>query len=171
MNARLPHPFAAVVGRLLQTAPTTGTSIVTRRVAPLERLAAEFGDFVGSQQDAKALIQALRTGAPIALGMPRSSASPASSSPTGPLSYANVRIVLALARSQLVAQGISTASPAQLRSVLIGDAGAAGILARRAAGFGWGRIAHALGLRLGSVLGGHGAKTATTVPASTCRGG
>jgi len=153
MNARLPHPVAAVVGRLLQAAPTTATAIATRRVAPLERLAAEFGDFVGSQQNATTLIQALRTGTPIALGQPRSSASPAFSSPTGPLSYANVRIVLALARSQLAAQGFATATPEQLRSVLFGDAGAAGILDRRAAGFGWGRIAHALGLKLGPVLG------------------
>jgi hypothetical protein len=154
MNARLPHPFAAVVGRLLQAAPTTANAMVTRRVAPLERLAAEFGDLAGSQQNATALIQALRTGTPIALGQPRSSAGPAFSSPTGPLSYANVRIVLALARAQLAAQGIATATPEQLRSVLIGDAGAAGILARRAAGFGWGRIAHALGLRLGVAVRG-----------------
>jgi len=171
MNARLPHPFAAVVGLLLRAAPTTGTAMVTRRVAPLERLAAEFGDFVGSQQNAMALIQALRTGTPLALGQPRSSASPPFSSPTGPLSYANVRIVLALARAQLAAQGISTATSEQLRSVLIGGTGAEGILTRRAAGFGWGRIAHALGLKLGAVLSGHGAKTATTVPASTYRAG
>jgi hypothetical protein len=171
MNARLPHPFAAVVGLLLQAAPTTAAADMPRRVPPLERLVAEFADLAGSQRNATALVQGLRTGAPIALGLPRSCAIPAFSSPTGPLSYANVRIALALARSQLAAQGIATATPEQLRWVLIGDAGAAGILARRAAGFGWGRIAHALGLKLGSVLSGHGAKTATTVPASTYRAG
>jgi hypothetical protein len=156
MNARLPHPFAAVVERLLLVAPTNATSVVTRRESPLERLVAEFGDFVGSRKNATALIQALRAGTPIAPGSQRSCASPALSSPTGPLSYANVRIVLALARSQLAAQGIATATPEQLRSVLIGGAGGDGILARRAAGFGWGRIAHALGLKLGSVLGDQG---------------
>ncbi|RLJ63515.1 hypothetical protein [Sulfurisoma sediminicola] len=166
MNARLPHPFAAIVGRLLQAAPANAAAIAIRREPPLARLAAEFGEFVGSQQSATALIQALRTGTPIVLGQPRSSASPAFSSPTGPLSYANVRIVLALARSQLAAQGLSTASPERLRWVLIGDAGADGILARRAAGFGWGRIAHALGLKLGAVVRGDvGPPTAPTAAA------
>jgi len=75
--------------------------------------------------------------------------------------------VLALARSQLAAQGISMASPEQLRSVLIGDAGAAGILTRRAAGFSWGRIAHALGLKLGAVV--RGDVRAPTVPTAAAR--
>lgn len=161
MNARLPHPFATVVGRLLTPPPEPASASGIRRIPPMERLAADFGEFVGSQRNAEALIRGLRTGTPIALVSAGPSSCAPFTSPTGPLSYANVRVVLALARGHLAAQGIVTATPEQLHFALIGDTASAGILARRAAGFGWGRIAHALGMKLGPVLGakkggGHG---------------
>ena len=154
MNARLPHPFAAIVERLLRPAPSPAASRGARRVAPLQHLTAEFGDVVGSAEDAQALILGLRRGTPIVLGGRESAPAAAFISPTGPLNYGNVRVVLALMRAQLAARGIATADAEHLRSVLVGDAGGDGILSRRATGFGWGRIAHDMGLKLGTVVKG-----------------
>lgn len=154
MNARLPHPFAAIVGRLLRPPPRPAAVSRSRRLAPLERLAGEFRDVLCFPEDAEALILGLRRGTPIVLRTGESAPVAAFSSPTGPLNYANVRIVLALARAELAARGIATANAEQLRSVVLGDAENEGILSRRAAGFGWGRIAHGMGLKLGAVVKG-----------------
>jgi hypothetical protein len=124
------------------------------------RLASDFSCFAGSMENAAALIDGLRMGGPVTLTAPgNSGGSVCFSVPTRPMSYSNVRIALLLARAQLACEGIARPSPQQLRAALTGSGlnpspVADGILGRRAAGFGWGRIAHSLGLKLGLIVSG-----------------
>ena len=139
----------------------TGAATPASRQIPMaSRLAADFSTLAGSTENAAALIDGLRMGRPITLPAPgNSGGSITFSLPTRPMSYGNIRIALSLARAQLAREGNDRPSPQQLRAALIGSSSnsspaADGILDRRAAGFGWGRIAHALGLKLGPVVSG-----------------
>jgi hypothetical protein len=143
------------------------------------RLAADFSTLAGSTENAAALIKGLRLGMPITLMVldPCSGKAPSPgdsggslsfSLPTRPMSYGNIRIALSLARAQLAREGIAQPTPQQLRAALLGSRSKAapatdGILVRRAAGFGWGRIAHALGLKLGTIVD---ARASVSVPPS-----
>lgn len=139
---------------------TAAATPASRRIPMASRLVADFSTLAGSTENAGALIDGLRMGRPITLTAPGSpGGSVCFSVPTRPMSYGNVRVALSLARAQLAREGIAHPAPRQLQAALIGSGSnsypaADGILVRRAAGFGWGRIAHALGLKLGPVVSG-----------------
>jgi hypothetical protein len=156
---------AAGSGRRVAAAPSGAVAGDSdRRLPPATRLGAEFCAFAGSSENAGALIEGLRSGSAITLtaatpsGRDGAATGTSFTAPTGPMSYGNIRVALSLAREQLAREGIDHPTPQQLQAALVGDAaaGTTGILDRRAAGMGWGRIAHDLGMKLGPVVGGYG---------------
>lgn len=174
-QATSPPAVSSTNGATMPPAAPPGAATMPAAVSPpprtpmAQRLVAEFGDFAGSTENARALISGLRSGDPITLtATPGSSGANATfSSPTRPLSYGNIRIALSLARAQLAREGIAQPTPQQLQAALVGNAAGTspapdGILTRRAAGLGWGRIAHAMGMKLGPTVSGHDSQPATT---------
>lgn len=145
-----------------QTAPLTTN---TKQATTASRLAVQYSDFAGSRQNADALIKGLRDGTSITLTASAESMAPAAPSAkftpsTSKLGYGNINVALSLAKADLAKQGISNPTPAQLAAALnggvISTAGGTvtllGILAQRQAGSGWGTIANAMGVKLGSVV-------------------
>ena len=155
-----------------QTLETTNASPAVAST-PTDKLIARFSTFAGSEDNAASLVNGLRTGSEITLAGSNSSGSASESvtftSPTKPTGYGNIRIALSLAEAQLASEGITQPTPQQLQTALMGDMSGAtaqttsqtqGILQMRASGMGWGRIANAMGFKLGTVMSGR-------VPAST----
>jgi hypothetical protein len=136
------------------------------------RIAAQFGRVAGSDANALALVNGLRTGGEITLtstttakgpdGKPVTTTSTTTiTPPTKPMGWGNVRISLALAQSALQQAGITKPTAEQLQTALMGGTLKApdgtttqvqGVLAMRASGMGWGRIAQAQGTKLGPVM-------------------
>jgi hypothetical protein len=128
----------------------TATAPATSTVAT-GKLVSSFTSFAGSEANASALINGLRTGTPITLTSPTTAsgtvvttstgstpsgstvttttvsgtASTGSSvtftAPTKPMGYGNIRIALSLAQAQLAAQGITQPTPQQLQTALLGS--------------------------------------------------
>lgn len=169
---------------IAQTAAPSGGTASTAAVAStsgspqVSRLAADFGDFAGSDANAAALVTGLRNGTPITLAEtavlttttgnpPVTTATTVTTNttitpPTGHMGWGNVRHALTLARAQLAAQGISEPSAAQIQAALTGGSittvGAngsqstqlPGILTLRSQHMGWGRIAQTVGVKPGA---------------------
>lgn len=145
---------------------TTGTSTTTATAQPAtastttRKLTSEFSAWAGSEENASALVNGLRTGSTITLNAAADgSAGPAQttfSPTTKPMGYGNIRIALSMARVQLANQGIANPTPEQLQGALVGTSGSStqGILQMRAAGMGWGQIANSTGVKLGAVMSG-----------------
>lgn len=140
------------------TPPRPATATV-----PASQLTSEFSGWAGSPENADALINGLRTGTAITLTAPAAPGTPSTvmiattfSPATKPMGYGNIRIALRLAQEQLASQGISNPTPAELQGALIGVPGSPtqGVLQMRAAGMGWGQIANAMGVKLGTVVSG-----------------
>ncbi len=121
----------------------------------VERIGEDFADFAGSRSNAEALVTGLRNGTPIFLG------STTITPQTGHMGYGNVFISLALAQQSLANVQISSPTPDQIRSALTGGTittadgrtlNFEGVLMQRAAGMGWGQIAHSMGVKLGWVI-------------------
>jgi hypothetical protein len=115
------------------------------------RLAASYSAFAGSPENARSMVNGLRTGTAITLGPsltgPNATAPAASLSPsTGKMGYGNVNIAISLAKTSLAQQGISNPTPGQLSAAL------GGVLGQRSEGMGWGQIAKGMGVTLGSVV-------------------
>ena len=115
------------------------------------RLAANYSAFAGSPENARSMVNGLRTGTAITLGPsltgPNATAPAASLSPsTGKMGYGNVNIAISLAKTSLAQQGISNPTPGQLSAAL------GGVLGQRSEGMGWGQIAKGMGVTLGSVV-------------------
>lgn len=139
-----------------QAAPTSGQESV--------KLANSYTDFAGSNGNAQALVNGLRSGSTIVLVTPATATTPAvqtSFTPsTGHLGYGNVNIALSLAQAELTAAGITQPTAAQIEAALNGGAVAGpkgpvqftGVLALRAEGQGWGNIAKTLGFKLGDIM-------------------
>lgn len=150
------------------------------------RLASQFSAFAGSQENAQSLATGLRHGTPVTLTSTSSAGQTSSLTfdpPTRPMGNGNVFISLALAKQQLANLGITQPTPEQLKAALVGGtvttgSGATaqtttlkGVLALRAEGMGWGRIAKSQGMNLGQVVSGlkranHSAAASGSVPAS-----
>jgi hypothetical protein len=128
------------------------------------KFASDFAAFVGSQDDAEAIITGLRTGTPITL-----SGTTTITPPTRPMGYGETYISMSLAKAQLAQYGITEPTPEQLQAAMtggtitvitVGANGATttqtvtldGILTQRASGMGWGQIANANGFKLGQVI-------------------
>ncbi|MBS0337272.1 MAG: hypothetical protein JSS40_10765 [Proteobacteria bacterium] len=125
------------------------------------RIGADFSGWAGSTDNANALVAGLREGKPITLvadpsAPPGTVASTTFTPPTRPMGYGNVYISLALARARLAAQGITSPTPLQLQTALVGGSATQpkGVLQMRSDGMGWGRIAQAYDLKLGPVMAG-----------------
>jgi len=148
----------------------TGSDTPTATSTSVEanRLSTEFSTFAGSDANASALVNGLRTGTAITLDETVTNADGTTSTTqvtlqpaTGPLGYGNVRIALALAEASLAQQGITDPTAEEIAAALNGGTltladgttiDLNGVLADRAAGEGWGQIAKALGFKLGELM-------------------
>ena len=144
---------ALLCGGLLQaqTAAKAGATSTAASNTEGARLASSYSAFAGSPENARALVDGLRTGTSITLGPsltgPNATAPAASLSPaTGKMGYGNINIALSLTKTSLAKQGISNPTPAQLSAAL------GGVLGQRSEGMGWGQIAKGMGVTLGSVV-------------------
>jgi len=108
-----------------------------------QQLVERYAELAGSAQNSTALVSGLRDGSVIRLtsGNTVTTIDP----PTQKMGFGNVDNALALTQASLEKQGITHATPEQLKSAL------AGVLDLRAAGEGWGEIAHSLGFNLGEI--------------------
>ena len=108
-----------------------------------QQLVERYTELAGSTDNSKSLVNGLRDGTTITLtsGNTVTKIDPA----TQKMGFGNVDNALALTQASLEKQGITNATPEQLKAAL------AGVLDQRAAGQGWGEIAHSLGLNLGEV--------------------
>ena len=107
------------------------------------QLVERYTDLAGSTQNATALVTGLRDGSTITLksGSTVTTIDP----PTQKMGFGNVDDALALTQASLEKRGIANATPEQLKAALLE------VLNLRAAGEGWGEIAHSLGLNLGEI--------------------
>lgn len=149
-----------------QTASSTSpTPTTTTAAEPSERLVARYADFAGSLDNATELVQGLQSGASMTLrpvGLQPIGTGPVTFTPaTSSLAVGEVNIALSLAQATLAKAGITSPTPAQLQAALNGGSVTAangstvslsGVLAARAAGTGWGQVANAMGVKLGSVV-------------------
>jgi len=138
------------------------------RVGGEERIESDFARWSGSPANADSLVDGLRTGSPITLTgtkVVNGSVVPTSvtfTPPTRPMGNGNVFTALSLARAELAAKGITSPTPQQLETALMGGrlmvgdrfVRVQGVLQLRADGLGWGRIAHVYGFKLGPVIAG-----------------
>lgn len=157
-------PVFAQVAATTTTATTTATT-TTATSKPATDLAATYSTFAGSDANATALVDGLRTGKSITLTSTSGATGTTSGSTTftpatSQLGYGNVNIALALAKAELTKLGITDPTPAQLAAALNGgtvttSTGATtlpGVLQMRSEGQGWGVIAKTLGFKLGAVV-------------------
>jgi hypothetical protein len=147
-----------------QSAPVTpiATPALT---APAQKLSSQYGVWAGSPTNSASLVTGLRDGKAVNLVASPSSLNPTAPSATftpatGKLGYGNVNIALSLAKADLAKQGIANPTPSQLAAALNGGSittatrtvAMRGVLAQRREGLGWGQIAKAMGVKLGSVV-------------------
>lgn len=131
------------------------------------RIASSFTNLAGSDANALALVNGLRTGSASTLTFSTTSGGTTTTStttitpPTKPMGWGNVKIALALAQAQLQQLGITNPTADQLQAALNGGTIKAadgtsvtlkGVLTMRADGMGWGQIAQAGGTKLGPVV-------------------
>src|SRR5438105_1895398 len=140
---------------------TAGQTLVAGKVAQ------PFATLAGSNENAVALANALRTGTTATLTYTSIDAngqvttSTASiTPPTKPMGWGNVSHSLALARFALNQAGITNPTAAELQAALQGNSITTadgttvkfpGVLQQRADGMGWGRIAQSYGTTMGAV--------------------
>ena len=138
------------------------------------KIASNFTTLAGSQENALALVNALRNGTDVNLTTvvlpPEGSTEPPTTTtttftpPTGKMGWGNVKHSLALAQDALAKQGITNPTAEQLQTALVGGdvvitntdgttttTTMKGILTMRADGMGWGNIAKEGGTKLGHV--------------------
>lgn len=143
----------------------SGTTLKITSPTTASRLASQYSTFAGSAQNADALVAGLRDGKEVTLVARLDGASPVAPSvsftpATNKLGYGNINIALSLAKADLAKQGITNPTPSQLAAALNGGmvttakgpVTMAGVLAQRQAGLGWGQIANAMGVKLGSLV-------------------
>ena len=164
------------------------------------KIASNFTGIAGGEENALALVNALRTGGEVTLvtTVPPPSGSPPGTLPTTtetsfavptkPMGWGNVKHALALAQDQLARAGITDPTAAQLQTALMGGdlvvtnadgttttTSVKGVLTMRADGMGWGNIAKEGGTKLGPVtskvdMSNKSLKTATATTTSTAAG-
>lgn len=158
------NPIDAQVVALDKTANNRGQAHVASKIA------ANFASLAGSEDNALALVNALRTGEAVKLTYPPTgtATTPTISTidpPTGNMGWGNVKISLALAQDQLARLGITNPTAEQLQAALNGGSVAVknpdgttttttlrGVLQMRVDGMGWGEIAKAGGTKVGPVV-------------------
>jgi len=139
------------------------------------KLSSEFAGFLGSPEQAHAVVDGLRQSTAFFYakpGTPDATIEP----PTGTMGYGNVRIALRLAQAELSTFGIAQPSADELSAILLGGeingAPVDGILALRAEGMGWGQIAQQYGMTVGQLMGkGAGLTKQSYIPSQASTGG
>src|ERR1051325_7287536 len=133
--------FAAKEGTMLKQRTIIGACATLALIALTgtaqnsPQLVERYTDLAGSTQNATALVTGLRDGSTVTTIDP----------PTQKMGFGNVDDALALTQASLEKRGIANATPEQLKAALLE------VLNLRAAGEGWGEIAHSLGLNLGEI--------------------
>jgi hypothetical protein len=127
-------------------------------------LIARYTDFAGSPGNSTSLVQGLESGTRVTLlpvGIQPLGTGPVTFTPLVRLSHGEVNIALSLAKAELAQAGINNPTPAQLQAALNGgtftraDGSVVifhGVLAERQSGMGWGQIANAMGVKLGTLM-------------------
>jgi hypothetical protein len=163
---------------------TAGTAVAAPgQVRVASKFSAPFVTMAGSQENAVALANALRTGTPATLTYTSLAADGTTTittvtitPPTRPMGWGNVSHSLALAQFALKQAGITNPTGAQLQAALQGGSVTtangttvefAGVLQQRADGAGWGRIAQSYGTTMGAVNRGIKAPTTTVATPTT----
>lgn len=175
------NPIDAQVVALDKTANNRGQALVATKIA------SNFTSLAGSEENALALVNALRTGEAVKLTYPPTGTATTPTiatidPPTGNMGWGNVKIALALAQAQLTQLGITNPTAEQLQAALNGGTVTVtnangttttttlrGVLQMRVDGMGWGEIAQAGGTKVGPVVSQlkmANAKVAT-IPVST----
>ena len=181
---------------MLALAPAAMAQKATGQALVAGKIAANFTNLAGSDSNALALVNALRTGTNATLTYPApattgttttgTTTTPSTTTvtydpPTGKMGWGNVKIALALAQASLANAGITNPTADQLQAALNGGdvtvtnadgttttTTLKGVLQMRASGMGWGQIAQANGTKLGPVVSGvKMAKAPATSGAST----
>ena len=148
LHARRYVTFAALAGSVLMlglppAAFAAGATVAanTRTSADKDtagaRLADSFSASAGSPDNARAVVEGLRSGKGVTLD------GQAVSGTGHTMGYGNINIAMSLAQSQMTPTATSRDFLAALDSVMD----------MRAEGKGWGQIAHSLGVNLGQVMG------------------
>lgn len=148
-------------------AGTTGGSTTTTQ-QQTTKLIGTYTNLAGSSANAGSLVNGLRNGSTITLMDTVTNADGTTSSQTttfqpatGKMGDGNVNIALSLAKQELTAKGITDPTASELEAALNGGSvtladgtsvNLQGVLALRAAGQGWGEIAHTLGFKLGDLV-------------------
>jgi uncharacterized membrane protein YgcG len=148
-----------------QTAVSTAPATQSAATPTSSRLATDYTVFAGSASNATTLVDGMRNGTSVTLTASATSTGstppPATFTPvTGKLGNGDINIALSLAKADLAKQGITNPTPAQLAAALNGGVMTTstttvtmkGILAQRESGMGWGQIANAMGVKLGSLV-------------------
>jgi hypothetical protein len=170
------------------TADSSATSSATTAAATAQTLvvgkvAYPFVALAGSQENAVALANALRTGTAATLTYASTDANGQATTitvsitpPTKPMGWGNVSHSLALAQVALNQQGITNPTSAELQAALQGGSittadgktvALTGVLQQRAGGMGWGRIAQSYGTTMGAVNRSIKGPTTAIVAATT----
>jgi len=108
-----------------------------------QQLIERYSELAGSTDNSKSLVNGLRDGSVVKLTSGNTVTT--IDAPTHKMGFGNVDNALALTQASLEKQGITNATPEQLKTALLG------VLDQRAAGQGWGEIAHSLGFNLGEI--------------------
>ena len=108
-----------------------------------QQLVERYTELAGSTENSKSLVSGLRDGN--AIKLTRGNTVTTIDPPTQKMGFGNIDNALALTQASLEKQGIANATPEQLKIALMG------VLNQRAAGQGWGEIAHSLGFNLGEL--------------------
>jgi len=148
------------------TSTTTATAATSHEAGRLDK---EFAALAGSQANAQALVTGLHDGGAITLtttvpganGAAATTTTTTFTPDTGKMGYGDVKIALSLAEASLAKAGIADPTAAELEAALNGGklvmtdgstVDLKGVLAARASGEGWGRIAKDMGFKLGDVV-------------------
>ena len=141
----------------------TTTALAPGQVRVATRVAAPFATLAGSQENAVALATALRNGTPATLTYVSGDNVETTTTitpTTKPMGWGNVSHALALAKFSLAQAGITNPTGSDLNAALVGGSittsdgssiPLSGVLQQRAAGMGWGAIAHTYGTTMGAV--------------------
>jgi len=147
---------AAVLAALLFALPLIAPAHERDAGQADDRLVDKFARFAGSRSNAESLVNGLRNDQLVKLTSAQQGS--ASFTPkTDRMGFGNVDNALALTQASLEKQGITNATPEQLKTALLD------ILNMRAAGEGWGEIAHSPGFNLAEI------KSAQNRPERTAR--
>ena len=155
---------AAVLAALLLALPLLAPAHERDAGQADDRLVDKFARFAGSRSNAESLVNGLRNDQEVKLTS-TTQGSATFTPKTDGMGFGNVNIALTLARATLAEQGITRPTPQQIQAALNGgtittssgkQVRLTGILAQRASGLGWGKIAQANGFKLGELMRHHG---------------